>query len=829
MKQCFVRLILILSCFFLEYSAAAVNNELINISFEKNGTSNEIKFISKTPISSAIFLNNNKLWFVLDKKVDITKLDWRNISIIKNLSIIQNTEKHIIGFFEIISSADYEYAAINNNNNNIIVKITPYDNSILSDELSKERKITKHIEIKNSSVEIELYDHKSTVITFNDPFTGESFFIIPEVALARTSSKVFVDFTTLESLSGIVIKSLNDSLRVKIQNKQVNVSSANYLNISDSSNDMPLSYIMLGLNKDSKIILDLTQYNAQPVNFTTSLDKLNNLIHITHEPAIKAERFLNLSLFLLANKWYLESKSILELVNRNSNIIANNKIKMIVGATYFMADAVNEAHDITNGINLKDVNAINQAEIGFWQRICSLIANSTNVSINNSEDIEFNLNVISKLIISYKTNFLNSYNSDIFNKICFKVAESAIIVERFDIVRNIINILSKIKLNSQDQRQLNYLNGKLLTYYGDNGKALLMFKNCTDDINDGYYYSRCKFEALNSMYKLGKITNIDYINNLQGLSTIWRGDNFEFQVLDQLANFYNDIKSTGDAIRVWQIIANHYPGSYKALISTTKASQAFVDYFNTSIESKLIKLGFFYEFQELIPLGDVGDDIIIQVTSYMLDLGMVDQAIKLIEYQIKHRLIGITREYAINNLVNIYSSINKWDLAEQTVELFSKIPLNITNPVIAQRQYLYVKALIHNNQIHDAIAVLYGDSNPEADDLRSEAFFKLANWESFNDNSEPYLYSIRYSKNSHLTDSDYIRILRQNISYFNGSKMQLLNDLYLDVQLRFKKNQKYAERNRIFYNIANELNDVSEMTQDKKSRITTMIDQLMKS
>jgi hypothetical protein len=830
MKRFFLRLIIILSFFFLDNTvSAAVKDNLINVKFEKFNTSNKIKFSSATPIYSAIFLSGNRIWFVIDKQIDISKLDWRSMRMIKNASIIQQDAKHTIGCFEILNSADYEISATNQDND-IIINITPYDNSILLDELSKERKITKDIQIKNSSVDIQLYSSKSTVFNFIDPFTGEALFIIPEVVLARTSSKTFVDFITVESLSGIVIKSLNDSLRVKIKDKQVNVSSTAYLNISALSPDISLSSTMLKFDQDSQAILDLSYYNAKPQDFTKSLKKFNTLVNTTYEPVIKAERFLNLSLFLLANKWYVEAKSMLELVHRNSNIIANNdKIKMIVAATYFMADAFNEAYDISSGIDLKDVSIESKSEIGFWQKLCSLMIDKSNNSIKDKENTEFDLNIIMRQILSYKTNFLNNYNSDIFNKICFKVAESAIALEKFDIVRGIINILSKIKLDPNDQKKFNYIYGKLLTYYGDNTKALEVFKGCMDDINDGYYYSRCKFEALNIMYKLGKIQKTDYINNLQGISTVWRGDNFEYQVLDTLANFYNESNSAADAIRVWKMIDSNYPGSYKALTSTAKASQVFFDYLHLSSDSKLAKLGFFYEFKDLIPLGDAGDEIIMQIAGYMLDLDLADQAIKLIEYQIKNRLLGISREYVINDLINIYSHLNKWDLAEQTVELFSKMPLNVTNPVIAERRYLYVEALINNGQMQDAIAVLYGDITPEADDLRAKAFFKLADWTSFNENSEPYLYSIRNIKNGHLNDSDYVKILRQNISYFSGSQLSLLNDLYLDMQPRLKKGQKNAERNRLFYNIANELSNAAEMSQDKKARISSLIDQFVKS
>ena len=828
MRQILLKFVLILSCLFLYKTSVTAQDDFVNINFESVNTINEIKFISKTPMNAAIFLKQNKLWFAIDKRIDINRLDWRQVEMIKDVSIVEQKGQYVIGFFEITDPSSYEISSCRKKDK-LIISIVPFDNSVLSDELPIKRKITKNLGIKDNSIDIAINSSKKDIVKFIDPFTGEELLIIPELISARTESKAFVDFAIIDSLSGLVIKNFNDSLRVTIQDNYLKISSTTYLNIGSSQmfTDNSLKSTTLKFDNNADVILDLTNYNSKPGDFQRLLSKNYSMINNACDSSIKGEAFLNLSLFFLANKWYSESESILELVNRNSDIIANHyEIMLFVAATYFMSDSFDNANNIISAIDLKNVPIEHRSEISLWQSICRLMINDNLLS--DKETTTLNLSKTLNKLLDYKTNFLKYYNSDIFNKICFKVAEIAIKIERFDILRGVLMPLSKSKLDIQDKKRLDYLRGKLLAY-NNNDQAIVKFTNCMKDASDRYFYSKCKFEALNIMYNLGKITKIDYINNLQGLSTVWRGDDFEFQVLDRLANVYQETNNSADTIRTWKIIANNYPGSYNALISTTKAGQAFIDYFNTSNASKLERLGFFYEFQDFIPLGDEGDEIIMQTASYMLDLDIVEHAIKIIEYQIKNRLIGISRENVINDLINIYLNINKSDLAEKTVESFSRIPLNIEHPIIAERRYLYIQALINSNQIQDAIAMLYGDIHPKADELRAKAFFKLEDWELFNDNSEPYLYSIRYDKNSNLSDNDYVKILKQNISYFTSNQMQLMNDLYLDMKPRFKKGQKNAERNRLFYHIANELNDGTEMTSSKKSRIQNLITQITNS
>jgi hypothetical protein len=826
MSSLYLRVILIVIIILQSKNVAAIENQL-KIHIEEIGSGSEIRFNSRSKLSSAIFLRGNKLWFAVNSRVNEKEIDSRTGVVVTNFSTVQNNGKYTIGFFEIANPNSYEITSTRLDNN-IIIKISPYDNSVLSDELFIDRNISKDVSFQGNFVNVSLNENSGDIITFTDPDVGDKLFIIPEMISAKTGGKSFVDFAILESLSGLVIRKLNDSLNVKVEKSTLRISSSVYLNILSDANfgTGVFTGSNLKLDPNSKAILDLSPYSNTPQEFTHSLNKINGTIYNTYDSTVKAEEFLNLSLFLLNNKWYLESKSIIEIVNRYENIISSSyRIKMIVGAIYFMADAFSESSDIINSINLANVPLRDRSEIRFWQKVANFIDAK---NANNTEAIEYNIKKIVSKLVERKSNFLSSYNEDIITKLSSVVADAAIEINRIDILQNIISVISKGKVDLQGKEMLDYLQGYMLFASENYNKALIVFRSCIENGTNRHYYAKCRLHYLNSLYKTGQISDSDYINNLQGLSTIWRGDDLEITILDTLASFYDKNGYVADAIRTWKIIASIDSGSYKSLIATTKASKAFIKYFNESSGTKLEKLAFFYEFQDLIPLGDEGDAIILQTAAFMIDLDLIDQAAKIIEYQIKNRLIGISREYVINNLVKTYNSVNRYELGEKAVELFSTFPLNIVNPVIEERKYLYVESLIGTGQMQEAIALLYNDKGPKADELRAKAFFQLHDWESFNYNSEPYLYSIRYS-NGNLSDSDYIKILKQNISYLNTNQIGLLNDLYLDMKPRLKKNQKNAERNRIFYNIANELQDSSGMTATKKSRLEKLIKELISS
>jgi hypothetical protein len=68
-----------------------------------------------------------------------------------------------------------------------------------------------------------------------------------------------------------------------------------------------------------------------------------------------------------------------------------------------------------------------------------------------------------------------------------------------------------------------------------------------------------------------------------------------------------------------------------------------------------------------------------------------------------------------------------------------------------------------------------------------------------------------------LSDDDTKKILKQNISYFNGKQMKLFNNLFLDFKQRLKKGEKNSERNKLFYQIANDLNS-GDFTSNKQKQ-----------
>ncbi len=778
--------------------------QTMHVDVENSNGTYEIKFNSETPLNAAIFLRSNKLWFVFDKVITLSlnEIDYSQADVLKDFKQLKTNNNAAIAYVEINNPENFEITS-NKEEENWVIKITPYNNTVLAAEVPLVRNIIKKLDHISNTVNIALNVQQGNIISFIDPFFGDSIITIPEPMIGKNSKYTFVDFSIMESFAGVVINPLNDSLKVSFKDKNAIVSSATYLNISGESS---WDNIKSQFFSNEDIILDLKQYKVLPEDFNSNLNKINNEINHSYDDKTKGHNFLNLAMFFLANKWYLEAKTMIEFVYRYSDIIEmDSQVRMAIAAIYLICDEVNAAYDMINSIDLNNVPTQKRSEMRFWINLCEIAYKIENKKAYKSDYLDGTMMRVISKIKKNKRNFLSSYNEEIFNLICFKVLDLGIILDKHNALQDVANALSVRSLPPKDLDLLKYYYGKIFAALGEDKSAITKLSDCASNIVDQYLYSHCRFELTKLMHKASEISQIHYINELQSISTIWRGDNFERNVLSELATTYYNMNDITGAIRVWKLISKSYNQTYDGFVSIARASKAFVDYFNTTNDSSLSKLAFFYEFKDLIPLGDVGDNIILQTTSYMLDLNLLDQVIKVMEYQIKNRLIGFTKEKVINDLVRVYDSMNDWEKAEESIEQFTALPFNHTNPIINERKYLYIKSIIDSGQYMDAIALLYGDSSNKADELRSKAFFNLKNWPEFNDNSEPYLYSIRHNKNQLLTESDNEKLLKQSIAYFSNNQMDLLQNMFLDFKPRFQKNDKNAVRNKIFYQIANEL------------------------
>ena len=182
----------------------------------------------------------------------------------------------------------------------------------------------------------------------------------------------------------------------------------------------------------------------------------------------------------------------------------------------------------------------------------------------------------------------------------------------------------------------------------------------------------------------------------------------------------------------------------------------------------------FYEFKELNPIGEQGDDVIIGITKRLVRLDLLDNAADLLRHQIKYRLQGEKRVLNADNLALVLLMDKKPNEAMLVLDDTDKDNFNFKEHQYRAR--LRSRALIDLEKYEDAIEYLKDDDTQDAEIIRREALFRGKHWDGYvdriNSNFDQVLEKLDDKNPASIQD-----ILRLAIAYYMLNKQDLLTNL----------------------------------------------------
>src|SRR5690606_20321390 len=134
----------------------------------------------------------------------------------------------------------------------------------------------------------------------------------------------------------------------------------------------------------------------------------------------------------------------------------------------------------------------------------------------------------------------------------------------------------------------------------------------------------------------------------------WRGDQLEYEILMQLAGYYKDNNGIMNSLRIYQYIQTAFNNKISNFYITSEMARIFNEVFlpggvaETMDDFSAVAL--FYEFKELNPIGEQGDDVILGIAKRLVRLDLLENAEDLLRHQIKYRLQGEKRIANADNL-----------------------------------------------------------------------------------------------------------------------------------------------------------------------------------
>ena len=266
-------------------------------------------------------------------------------------------------------------------------------------------------------------------------------------------------------------------------------------------------------------------------------------------------------------------------------------------------------------------------------------------------------------------------------------------------------------------------------------------------------------------FKLGEMSRKDTITALETLTTVWRGDETESEGLKLLAHLYTEDGRYREAFHVMRAALLAHANSDLTRQIQDEAAKTF-DALFLSPEGDglppLEALALFYDYRELTPIGQRGDEMIRRLADRLVAVDLLDQAAELLQHQVDHRLQGAARAQVATRLALIYLMNHKPERALKTLK--ATRAAGLAGELRDQRMLLEARALSDLGRHDLALEIIADIKGHAAIRLRADILWAAKRWRQAAEQIE-LLYADRWKQFTPLSASERFDILRAAVGY----------------------------------------------------------------
>ena len=341
---------------------------------------------------------------------------------------------------------------------------------------------------------------------------------------------------------------------------------------------------------------------------------------------------------------------------------------------------------------------------------------------------------------------------------------SSIEVGDFASAENELNDLQTIGIPDDLQPQISVLVGRLDEGLGRPEDALAAYRSAADSPDrPAAAQGRLRETALRN--SLGDLKRDEVISDLESLTTVWRGDETEIEALQMLARLYTEEHRYRNSFYVMRSAMAAHPDWDMTRRIQEEAAKTFDALFlagKGDAMAPIDALSLFYDFRELTPIGDRGDEMIRRLADRLVSVDLLDQAAGLLQYQVDKRLQGAARSEVATRLAVIYLMNRKPDKA--LAVLRASRSGSLSTELRDERLLLEARALSNLGRHAVALEVVADIKGTPAIRLRSDIYWAAHKWRKSAEQIE-FMYGDRWKQWQPLTDIERSDILRAEIGY----------------------------------------------------------------
>lgn len=663
-----------------------------------------MRFPFSKDVAAAVFLRGEHLWVVFDKPAHV------------DLSIISLLKKDVILKAEQLDDQD---ATV------LTFKVTPgylprveRRHSVWQIDMLREAgapdgilPVVREPEAEPGGLVRIRAGNPAGPVKVLDPVVGDTLLIAPvlEVSQAVVESRKYVDFELLATSQGVAVVALSDRLKLRSAPGSVEITAAAGLQISDEVARSLGKNGVAGAMPLPPAFMDFERWRRGPAkDYEAVRQQLRANIAATKLVDRKSGQF-NLAQFYLAHGLEAEALGTLNIMaSEDANIINDPYFRGLSGVTKYYMGRLSEAEE---DLSVSGLN--NDSHAKLW-----LAAVKARQYLWKDAMVAFD----SGLAV------MGKYTPEVRAEMRILAAKAAMSMGENDRADRELNNVKIAALSPPAASEARLVQASMLEARGKNDAAIEAY----DKVIAAHYRPSeipARLQRLLLLNKMGSMDNPKTIDQLETLRFAWRGDDTELKVLEALGNRYAANENFRDALTVMRNAVTYFPSTDRSARIADAMNEVFADLYlrNGSDAMPAIKaLALYYDFRELTPLGTDGDEMIRRLGERLVAVDLLDEAIELLDHQVKFRLEGTAKAQVAVRLAVIQlldkQPGNALDTIRRTRQ--TRLPEDLT----FKRLILEGRALADMSEFEQALELIAGLNDQEANLLRADIYWAAQDW-----------------------------------------------------------------------------------------------------
>jgi tetratricopeptide (TPR) repeat protein len=545
---------------------------------------------------------------------------------------------------------------------------------------------------------------------FTDPVLGDRIAVVPLSVPGQGlgNSREFLQFRALQSSQGVVLQPLSEGIEVAATEKGVRVRHAEGLIVSYGSTLALLQSNVHSRPKGPRLF-DLAAWRrGGTLSFMESRQALQRVGAGAPEYRLGPAR-LELARFYFAHGLASEAAGVLHLRELQDPRLAEDpEARLMIAASEILTEDYDSAAE-----RLYHPALEGEWEADLWRAAMAAVGLDWVAAAAGFDESEA---------------LIADYPHPVRSRLRLLAAEAKLGISDTEAADRYLEQVQNDDPSRNEKAQVAFLRGRSLQLQDDTEAAEKLWRQVAASSHLASR-TRARLALLDLGLENGSITMEQAAKELDRLRYTWRGDQFEFALLQRLGDIYVASGRYRKGLRALRQAAAYFPESPQSQGVAQRMRDVFAGIYLDGASqglSPLKALSLYQEFKELTPAGARGDEVIARLADRLIDIDLLDRAAELLDSQVRYRLKGGPKARAGLRLAMVRLLDQKPEAALAALD-HSKTE-NLPENLARDRRYLRVRALADLERWDDAQVLLGIDDSADAMRLRADIFWAREDW-----------------------------------------------------------------------------------------------------